>query len=94
MYKLKYANVRRVVSTEKEKEELIKQGYSLYGQDAEEEEEQPKDEIVEEDMQEIDKEIEEVIQEPTEEEVEDIKEPVEETEEPKEARKGRVRNAK
>lgn len=45
MYKLKYANVRRVVSTEKEKEELIKQGYSLYGQDVEEE--QPKDEIAE-----------------------------------------------
>ena len=54
MYKLKYANVRRVVSTEKEKEELIKQGYSLYEQDIEEE--QPKDEIVEE----IEKSIEEV----------------------------------
>lgn len=82
MYKLKYANVRRVVSTEKEKEELVKQGYSLYGQDAEEEEEQPKDEIVEEDTK-----------EPVE-EAEDIKESVEETEEPKEARKGRGRNAK
>lgn len=94
MYKLKYANVRRVVSTEKEKEELIKQGYSLYGQDEEEEEEQSKDEIVEEDIQEVDKEIEEDIQEPVEEKEDVIEEPTEETEEPKEARKGRGRNAK
>lgn len=83
MYKLKYANVRCIVSTEQERDKLIKKGYSLYGQDTEVEEEQPKDEIVEEDIQEVDKEIEE-----------DIQEPVEETEEPKESKKGRGRNGK
>lgn len=31
MYKLKYENVQRVVLTEKERDKLIQEGYSLYG---------------------------------------------------------------
>ncbi len=33
MYKLKYENVQRVVLTEKERDNLIQKGYSLYGEE-------------------------------------------------------------
>ena len=42
MYKLKYENVRRTVETEQERDNLIQQGYSLYG------EEEPTEELTEE----------------------------------------------
>lgn len=87
MYKLKYANLRRVVSTEKEKEERIKQGYILYGQDSED--------YTEEDIQEEPEESIKEIVEPIKEEtiIEDIEEePIEEIEELKETKKGRGKN--
>ena len=46
MYKLKYENVRRTVETEKERDKLIQEGYSLY--DEEEPVEEPTEEPVEE----------------------------------------------
>ena len=46
MYKLKYENVRRTVETEQERDNLIQQGYSLYG------EEEPTEESTEEPVEE------------------------------------------
>lgn len=92
MYKLKNANVRRVVSTEAERDKLIREGYTLYGEDIEEC-------TTEEDVQEeIEEPIEETIIEDREEkfieEIEESIENAEETEEHKEAKKGRGRNGK
>ena len=46
MYKLKYENVRRTVVTEKERDKLIQEGYSLY--DEEEPVEEPSEGPLEE----------------------------------------------
>lgn len=50
MYKLKYENVRRTVETEKERDKLIQEGYSLY--DEEEPVEEPTEESTEEPVEE------------------------------------------
>ena len=50
MYKLKYENVRRTVETEKERDKLIREGYSLY--DEEEPVEEPTEESTEEPVEE------------------------------------------
>lgn len=83
MYKLKYQNVEKVVSTEIEKNKLIQGGYTLY--DEKETEKEPEDT-----QEEAEEESIEDTQDNTTQEIQNK----EQTEDDTQTKKGRGRNAK
>lgn len=84
MYKLKYQNVEKVVSTEIEKNKLIQAGYTLY------EEKEAEEEPIEDTQEEAEEEPIQDTQEDTTQEIQNA----EQTEEATQTKKGRGRNAK